>query len=477
MQDDFRRRLIQGLGLVIAGAILAYGTIAPPPADVSAQAQIVLAVFFATIVLWIAKPVPYAVSSILAVVLLFGLGGVDSFETAVSGFASTLVFFFLLLYLIGKSVAKVDLDNWVARRLVSTSSTPKTSTRRLSSAILFIAFVMPSAFARTVTFMPVVDQVNDLYDLEEASAFRRFGFYLLGHVNPIASMAVMTGGGMAVVTAELINDMVRPFTWAEWAIYMLPPVVVLYTLCLLAASLLIGVDDVSEIDRAVGDTDSANADAGDDPLNREQWIVVTTLGLAIIAWIVGSFIGVDAIIPAMAVVFIYAVPRVRILTAEEIRNVNWGIILLLGTMLSLLEAMERVNALDRIIETMVVLIPADGPSVLSFAIVIVIAVLIRGTFSSSSAAMVVLFPLVLEFAVRFGFDPLFTAFGVMMLLMVTVFLPFNLPTVLVAYDDGPLTIPEVFGLGLLTLGMTAMVVIGSWLIYWPTIDAVVTGIF
>jgi anion transporter len=466
------------LGLLVAAGAVVAGVALPPPAGVERDVQLVLSVFAATVVLWVVKPVPYAVSSLLCVILLYGSGVAGSFRAAVGGFASTLVFFFLLLYLISTSIAKVDLDEWFARRLVSTTTTPRSSVRRLASTILLLAFVMPSGFARTVTFMPIVDQVNDLYDLDDDSPFRRFGYYLLGHVNPILSMSLMTSGGMAVVTAELINDMVRSFTWVEWAVYMAPPVIVLYIGCLVAALRLIGVDDALELaDRPTPDGGDPVPDARADHLTRDQRIVVVTMTLATAAWIVGSFVGVSAIVPAMAVVFVYALPGVGIITAEDISDISWGIVFLLGAMLSLLDVMRSVDALDRIVDAMVFVVPSDGPTVVAFAAVFGVAIGVRAAFSSSAATFVVLFPIVLEFAEAFGFDPLFTALGLMVVMMTTVPFPFNLAPVLVAYDEGPLSLTEVFGLGLLTLSLAVVVVVGSWAVYWPFVDGLLSGVF
>jgi len=182
------------LGLVIAAAVLGVGVLGPTLGTVDRTTRIVLSVFVATLVLWIAKPVPYAVSSLLCVVLLYALGTTETFAGAVSGFATTLVFFFAVLLLVGRSVANVGLDDWVASRLVAASDTPRRSARRLSVMVLVLAFVLPSGLARGVTFMPIVDRINASFGAAEDSQFRQLAYYVIGHLNPVASLALMTGG-------------------------------------------------------------------------------------------------------------------------------------------------------------------------------------------------------------------------------------------------------------------------------------------
>jgi len=61
-------------------------------------------------------------------------------------------------------------------------------------------------------------------------------------------MAVMTGGGMALVTSEIINTSVQTVTWVQWAVLMLPPTLLLYLLATVGAVVLTGVDGTTTVD-------------------------------------------------------------------------------------------------------------------------------------------------------------------------------------------------------------------------------------
>lgn len=469
---------IKLFGLFLAGLILALGIGMPPPAGVEHDVQLVLAIFFATVALWITEPVPYTVSSLFSVILLFGLGAAETFSDAVGGFASTLVFFFILLLLIGKSVAKVNLDDWVAKRLVTATSTPKSSIRRVAATILLLAFIMPSGMARTASFMPVIDQINDLYEREQDSNFRRLGYYLVGHVNPLSSMALMTGGGMSIVTAELINDRVQPITWVEWAVYMVPAIVMLFVTCAIIASLFYRVKDTGTIvdDINTGSNSASSNESAIDQLTRDQKIVVTTMVTAIIFWIVGSFIGIPTIIPAMYMVFVLALPGVNIITADEFRSLSWGIIFLIGAMLSILDVMQETNALDFIIDALLSGVLVTDNRLFIVMLLLVFVIIVRGAFSGVSAAIVILLPILLEFTGIIGLNPLYTSLGLLIILGTVTFHPFNQPTILLAYNAGPLSLREVVILGATTLMSGLLVVIVSWLFYWPIVDGIVASI-
>ncbi|GAB3031466.1 SLC13 family permease [Natronobiforma cellulositropha] len=490
----FRRTtasLVQSLGITGATAILVVGVLAPSGLD--SQIQAVLAVFLATVVLWITKPVPYEISSVLCVVLLYVLGTAESFSQAASGFSDSLVFFLLLLLLLGKSVSKVGLDEWVANRLTTATSTPRSSFWRLSSAILLLAFLMPSGMARAVAFMPVVDQINETYGLGDDSPFRRVGYFLVGHVNPMVSLALMTGGGMSVLTAELIDSMVRPITWIEWALFMAPPVVALYVGIVLTSSRLFSIGDTVTVTptperdaTAATDGEAAGGSAGDSletdavssqPLSPDQRFVVTCLLFAISLWIVGSFVGIPTILPAMIVVAIFSLPWYRIITVDEFRTLSWGFLFLIGTMLSLIEVMQAVGAFDFVLGVVFSVVPADSHTAVVLAILFLFAIGLRSSFSSIAAAILILFPVFVEFAAVLEINALFLSFTLLLVLAATIIFPFNFSTVLIAYERGPLSLLEVTLLGLLTLAFATLVATLSWLLYWPVLETLTSGLF
>lgn len=467
--------------MLLSVAILVVGLLIPAAPGVDGRLQVLFAVFLATVVLWITRPIPYTISSILCVVLISVTGVTDTFGAAVQGFASTLLFFFILLLLLGKSIAAVDLDEWIANRLVTESSTPNASMRRVASSIFLLALLMPSSTARTVTFMPIIDRINGLYDLDGGSDFRRTAYYTIGHVNPIGSTALMTGGGMSIATAEIISRTVRPITWVEWAFYMLPPVAIVFLLTTVIVGRLHGIDDTVALRDAAADggsdPGSGEAERAREPLDGDQQIVLGTLILAILGWVVGSFVDVPAILPALFVVVVLTLPGVGILDAQDLRDINWGVVFLFGTMLSILEVMNDLDGLELLVDLLFAGVPAGVHPAVLVALLFAGSVLVRSLFSSVAATILILLPVQLEVVASVGIEGLYLSFGLLLILVSTTLLPFNISTALLAYERGPLSGREVFLLGLTTVGIGAMVIVGSWLLYWPMIDVVVGRLF
>jgi anion transporter len=453
------------VGLLVAVVLLLVGVLLPMPTGVSPSVQRVLAVFLVALVLWLTRPVPYVVSSVLCVVLLFALGTVDSFAAAATGYTSTLVFFLLLLLLLANAIDSVGLDAQLANRLLSTERTPPQALRSIAGGMLALALVMPSAMARAVTFVPIVERLAGRFAPRET--FERGAFLLLGHVNPVASMALMTGGGMALVTSEIVNGSVRTVTWVEWAVLMLPPTVLLYGLATALAGSFAGI---SETTIAEAETSFLPDGDGGESLTREQYIVgLVTVG-ALVGWVIGSFLGVPTVLPAVVAVTVLAFPGVGIITAEDIAEVSWGIIFLIGAMLSILDVMEATGAITVIVDGLTRVIPFGTLAHWQVvAALLAIAVGIRVLFSTGSAAIVVALPIVLEFGRAFGVDRLYLALSVLLVVGSTTMLPFNTTAVLVSMDRGPLSHRDVAAFGFLTMLLSLGVVVASWLIYWPLV--------
>lgn len=462
---------VRSFGLALALIVLILGVLFPSPAGMSHEIQLILTVFFFALILWLTKAVPYALSSVLTVVLLFTLGITNTFQEAVIGYASTLVFFLFILLLLGNSISKVKLDECVAKGLLSSKSTPRQTIRSLAGNLLVLSFLMPSAMARTVTFIPVVQRLTTAYGLSQNSSFTRSSFILLGHVNPIASMALMTGGGMAIITSEIINTTIRTVTWVEWGILMIPPTLVLYVLAAISAGQIYGVDDTVTVEHGDDEEELAtNIDEGPSPLTREQRIVGVVMIGAILGWIIGSFLGLPTIVPAIGAGVILAMPGIDIITTDDIREVSWGVLFLIGAMFSILNVMETSGALVYVVNGITQYIPFSSlPTWQAVTFLLVLTVCIRIFFSTASAAIVIVLPIILEFGEIVGVNLLFLALSVLIIIGSTTFLPFNTSAVLVSFDRGPLLTREVFGFGLVTMCLSTVVIILSWLFYWPLV--------
>lgn len=478
MRGPTSRRLTRITGIVLSVLLLVAGIVLPFLTSVDETTFRLLGVFLFVIVLWITKSVPYTISSVIAVTMLLALGVAETFEEAGGGFASNLVFFLFLLLLLGKAISKVGLDERAAERLLSIDSTPRKTVRSFSTNLYLLSFFMPSALARAVAFIPILDRIRDTYNVKRGSNFDLSSFFVLGHVNPIASMSLMTGGGMAITTSEIIRSSVRPVTWVGWAVFMIPPVFVLYALSAYAAERIYPVNDRKTVEDTSTSNDLTKSvtedDHGAEPMSRNEWIVLVVMTGTLLLWIVGSFAGIPTIVPAALAVGFLAAPTVGVITTDEVRDMNWGILFIIGTMFSILDLMDESGTLALIVDSITQLVPFGAMATWQIiAVFLAIAIVIRAFFSTASAAIIVVLPIVLEFAQVLGINQFYLALSILITIGSTTFLPFNTTTVLLSYDQGPLSARDVFLFGCITMICSIGVILFTWLFYWPLVDSVV----
>jgi anion transporter len=461
-----RERAIGVAGVLVATVAVLWGAFAAPPSGVSPGAQGTFAVFAFALVLWLTEAVPHVVASSLAVVLLAALGAAPSFQAAASGFASRLVFFLLFVLTLGRAISEVDLDEWLAARFLATNVRSSRPVELLATGVFASALVMPSAVARAVTFLPIARRLGDAYGFDRGGGFERSSFLVLGHVNPIASMALMTGGGMALVTSGIVRNQVRPVSWVTWAVLMVPPVLVLYALAALTAERLYVDGDVTATDGRDVDVEEWT----DRELTGDQQYVAAVLAGAVALWVLGSFLSIPAVVPAALAVAALSLPGRGVLTSEDVQAVSWGIVFVVAAMLSILDAMARTGALSLLVDTVTRLVPLGAfTHVEGVAVLLALAAVVRVFFSTGSAAIVVVLPVVLRLGRVLGVNRLFLSLSVLLVVGSTTVFPFNTTSVLVSFDRGPLTNTDVAAFGVVTTAYAVLVVALSWALYWPLV--------
>lgn len=464
--------------ILLAGAIAAvgYATYASPPPGLSPAAQQTLGIFLFGLLLWQGEVIPYTVSSLLVVGLLYGLGIVSSFEAAAVGFSSTLFVFFFTLLVLGGMVTKVDLDRWLARRLLDVSSSPKASLRRLGRYVLALAFIMPSGLARMVAFTPIVERINDTYGIDRTSEFLTPAFLVLGQLNSIASMTVMTGGGLSIIGAGVISAAGYPIDWVDWLIYMAPPTMAIYAMGFFTVDRLY---DVSESDYAArnrgaqsngGAPDEAIAEDDAGPLSRDQRIVAAVMGATLVAWVVGSVFDVPAVLPPIFAMAVLSAPGVRILGADDVKRINWGILFLIGAMLSLVEVLEETGAFEWIISLISQLVAFDALSSVSIVgVLLTFVVAFRLLFPSGSTCLIVVLPIIIQFGQTYDIHVPSLALSAVLVIGSMVLIPLHLPPALLAFNRGHVDSRDVLLVGLCTLGYALVTIALAWTVYWPIV--------
>lgn len=203
----------------------------PVPEGVTPQSWRLLAIFAATIVGSIVRPVPGAAVVLLGVTAT-ALLGVLPIERALGGYADPVVWMVLAAFMISRGMIKTGLGRRIAFLFIRAIGS---RTLGLGYALILtdvvLATIIPSTGARSGGIIfPVAKSLAEAYDSRPGATARRLGaflFPLLYQCEVIICAMFLTGQASNVIIARFAREAAGvDLTYARWALGALVPGIV-----------------------------------------------------------------------------------------------------------------------------------------------------------------------------------------------------------------------------------------------------------
>jgi len=200
----------------------------PVPEGLDPKAWHLLAIFAATIVGFIIKPLPMGSLSIAAITVTIITGVLDD-KTALSGFSNTTIWLIVVAFFISRGFIKTGLGSRVAYMFVKAFGK---KTLGLSYALLFSDLVLspatPSNTARGGGIIyPIGRSLSETFGSKPGDGTEgKIGTFLTlttFHGNNITSAMFMTAMAANPLAVTLAKDLGVNITWGGWAIAALVP--------------------------------------------------------------------------------------------------------------------------------------------------------------------------------------------------------------------------------------------------------------
>ncbi|MBX9589936.1 MAG: anion permease [Hyphomonadaceae bacterium] len=442
----------------IATALAAYAItrLAPPLASLTPLGQAVLGAALAGTILWVSEAVPLGVTAIVVLILLGLCPGVRLAD-AVGGFASDVTFFLIGATAIG---AAVETSGLAARAAHFLSRSARGSPARLYAQMIaglpLLALMVPSAITRNAILIPAYRDALTAMGAGQASRVGRAVMLALGMLNPLASSALLTGGITSITAATLLGG----FSWLTWFALMAAPY---YALLVLGAVYL---------RLMVGRFEAGSAGCRDDlirrdPLSGAELRTLAVLAITSLMWLTDHLHGLSPAIPALIGAALLLLPGTGALTWKTFEaRLSWGLILTVGTSLSLAVLMTRSGAAAWLgqlffqhLSTL-----AGAPLVLVAGLIVATA-LVHLAITNLAACIALLLPINATIAQAAGLNPLVTGLLITIVVDAVILYPVQTASNLMAYESGYFGRADVRRLG---LGMLALVMLVSVLVlpYW-----------
>jgi len=444
---------------MILGLVLIF---LPPPSGLSEPGIKCLGVATICVTLWIFAPIPLAVTSLAAIILLPALEILDK-RLVFSFFGNSAVFFLLGVFIIAGAMMHTGLSKRIALFFLTRfDKSPQFLIFGILLASSMLSLFMPEHAVAAMMF-PVVMEIARSLRLEKGKSPLAVALFLaLAWGAVIGGIGTFLGGARVPLAVELLKETFnRDISFTSWAIAATPIAVFL---TLIAFSILSWhfKPEIKNITPARRLLQQELGRMG--TISRNEIKMGLLLVVTIFFWIFGGHRMGLAVISLAAAIMVFLLNIVE--WVDIIDYVNWGVIIMYGGAIALGKALAETKAIEWVADQIL------GTSVISpFLMILTLSALAKvlTELISNVAAVVILVPFSFGFVATHAVSPELLVLGITIPAGLAFCLPVGTPPNAIAYASGYFTIRSI-------LKSTLLLSVISWAVfllfvkfYWPLI--------
>ena len=418
--------------LILAIALLAGAAVSRIPFDgLSEAGRLTFGIFTAAAILWLLEPFPLYVTSFIIVILEVILLGRSGGPLGLTGsgymiflhpFFSSVVVLLLGGFVIAQAVKRYGIDTWLLRKLLH-----RVGTR--PGAVLLGVMVLTSFFsmwisntATTALMMAIVIPVVSTFPGNEP--FRKAIILGIPFAANIGGIGTPIGSPPNAIAIGFLEQSGYEISFLDWMILGVPIVIVLILVCWLILYILYR-PKIEHVELEVPE----EAESLD---SRSKFILAVFL-LVVVLWLTSSLHGIPPAITALIPFVILF--GLRMLDEDDIRELGWGILFIVGGGMSLGVAMRE----SGLSEWMVSQVDFAAIGTIGILFLFAAAAAILTTFISNSATANLLLPIVVGIA---AVSPVSSALVVAIVSSAAMILPVSTPPNAIAYGSGQVDVRD-----------------------------------
>lgn len=314
--------------------LLAVTTVALAPLPLETPGRIVIALALISAICWTLEPISIELTA-LCLLLALPLSGVATFESTFSAFARPAVWLVFAGMVISQLITDTKLGDALSSLIVGRVRHPMRLILELSLLGLFLAVLIPSGVVRVLIIVPVLVALIDALGAKKHSE--------LSAAIILSVVCATYYGGTGILTASVPNLVImgvlesrgHQIFWAQWAGYVLP---VIGILRVLAGAAIIYLLFRPRLPRT-----SVSSGPGV-TLGGREYRAAFLLVLGVAAWSTDAYHQVHPVIIGLGLTILCIAPRIGPLSSENLRKVNYPIIIYIGSVFALGESVATSGA-------------------------------------------------------------------------------------------------------------------------------------
>ncbi len=382
----------------------------PVPSGVEANGIHLLAIFSATIVGLILKPIGMGGIVFIGIVMT-ALTNTLPIKETLSGFANTTVWLIVTAFLIARGFIKTGLGRRIAFifiKLFGRSSLGLSYSLVISEFILSPA--MPSNTARNGgIFYPIVRSLCSAYGSEPDDSPQKIGSFLIltqFHADIVISALFLTSMAANPLAAEITKNITGiEIMWTTWALgAILPGIISLILIPLLIYKLVPPEIKVSSKSKTVAEEELKKMGK----MKKEEKVLLGIFFLVLFIWITSNFHNIHVTTTAIFGVGLMIVLRVLDWSDIIAEKDAWDAMLWFGGLVMMAGSLSKLGVIGWFSNTVSSYL-INFPLTPALILILLIYFYSHYGFASMTAHITAMFPAFLGVAVSVGVPPLLAA--------------------------------------------------------------------
>lgn len=421
--------------------------VAPDAPGLSPAGKKSLAIAVFAIIIWITQALDDALSGIVIVFLLAGMGA-TKVDGAFAGYSNTSLWLIVIGFIMAGCMEKSGLSKRIALFMINAAGGSAIKIYWAVAAVIAITtFLVPSITARTLLMLPIILGIGDAFKAEKGkSNIIKALLFIVAMSGTMMSCGVLTGHVGNPATAGLIEAATKKaVTWSEWFRIGAFPA---FSMSFLSIFLIkwLWPPEIKTIDDAQAYVKNELAAIGSFS-KKEQYTLVVFI-ITLLLWATDSIHKVNVAIVGLLAVALLIWPSLGVMSWKEAQQkVPWNVFILYGAGLSMGVAMVTSGAAKWLAGAL--LGPINGFSIATQIIILIwIVTALQVFFTGGGPKTTALTPIMLAHAVTIGADPLIFALILGMNMQHQYILPVsNMPNA-VAIGTGHIQVNEMIRTGI-----------------------------